>query len=115
MAKHSETPGGSLAALTAAKLDRTLAPVHPQLQPTSAEGTGEERANITVSLYPPDLARLKSIRRILEDSGIRRASDSDATRIAIRLATMDPTALLAAYRAMQMDDKRKRTTAGKAL
>ena len=66
------------------------------------------RTTATMSLYPADLARMKEIRRILEDSGIKRVSDSEAVRIALRQVTLDPSDLSTAYQAMLTDDQRRK-------
>ncbi len=66
------------------------------------------RTTSTMSLYPADLDRLKEIRRMLEDNGIKRVSDSEAVRVALRHVSLDPEELIAAYRAMQTDDGRRK-------
>ena len=66
------------------------------------------RTTSTMSLYPADLDRMKEIRRMLEDNGIKRVSDSEAVRVALRHVSLDPEELVAAYRAMQADDGRRK-------
>ena len=85
---------------------RAVQPVAPSV-PKGAS-VGVMRTTSTMSLYPTDLDRLKEIRRMLEDNGIKRVSDSEAVRVALRHVSLDPEALVAAYRAMQADDGRRK-------
>ena len=55
---------------------------------------------------------LKSIRRKLEDNGIKRVSDSEAVRVALRHVELRADELVAAYRAMQADDRRRKQERG---
>lgn len=66
------------------------------------------RTTATMSLYPADLDRLKEIRRKLEDSGIKRVSDSEAVRVALRHVSLSADQLVSAYRMMQADDGRRK-------
>lgn len=66
------------------------------------------RTTATMSLYPADLDRLKEIRRKLEDSGIKRVSDSEAVRVALRHVSLSSDQLVSAYLAMQVDDGRRK-------
>jgi hypothetical protein len=68
---------------------------------------GVGRTTATMSLYSADLERLKEIRRKLEDSGIKRVSDSEAVRVALRHVSLNLEGLITAYRAMQSDDRRR--------
>ncbi len=72
------------------------------------------RTTSTMSLYPADVARMKEIRRVLEDSGIKRVSDSEAVRVALRQVSVDASVLVVAYRAMLTDDQRRRQTVSRA-
>lgn len=75
---------------------------------TKGASVGVSRTTSTMSLYPADLDRLKEIRRMLEDNGIKRVSDSEAVRVALRHVSLNPEELVAAYRAMQTDDGRRK-------
>ena len=81
-------------------------PVAPSVSKSASVGV--TRTTSTMSLYPADLDRLKEIRRMLEDNGIKRVSDSEAVRVALRHVSLDPEELVAAYRAMQPDDGRRK-------
>ena len=81
------------------------------LSPKSDKG-GIHRTTATMSLYPADIDRLKEIRRKLEDNGIKRVSDSEAVRVALRHVELSADALVAAYRAMQADDRRRKQERG---
>ena len=84
----------------------TIAP-----NPKSDSG-GTHRTTATMSLYPADIDRLKEIRRKLEDNGIKRVSDSEAVRVALRHVELSADELIAAYRAMQADDRRRKQERG---
>ena len=75
---------------------------------TKGASVGATRTTSTMSLYPADLDRLKEIRRMLEDNGIKRVSDSEAVRVALRHVSLNPKELVAAFRAMQADDGRRK-------
>ncbi len=77
-----------------------------------SESGGTHRTTATMSLYPADIDRLKEIRRKLEDNGIKRVSDSEAVRVALRHVELSADALVAAYRAMQADDRRRKQERG---
>ena len=79
--------------------------------PKSDSG-GTHRTTATMSLYPADIDRLKEIRRKLEDNGIKRVSDSEAVRVALRHVELSADELIAAYRAMQADDRRRKQERG---
>ena len=83
------------------------APGHVEAKPAAAKAENR-RTTATMSLYPTDLSRMKEIRRVLEDSGIKRVSDSEAVRVALRQVALEPTALAAAYQAMLTDDQRRK-------
>ena len=76
------------------------------------ESGGTHRTTATMSLYPADIDRLKEIRRKLEDNGIKRVSDSEAVRVALRHVELSAHELVAAYRAMQADDRRRKQERG---
>ncbi len=80
-------------------------------KPKSDRG-GTHRTTATMSLYPADIDRLKEIRRKLEDNGIKRVSDSEAVRVALRHVELSTDELVAAYRAMQADDRRRKQERG---
>ena len=92
----------------------------PVLSPPTATSTprpkmesgGTHRTTATMSLYPADIDRLKEIRRKLEDNGIKRVSDSEAVRVALRHVELSADELVAAYRAMQADDRRRKQERG---
>ncbi len=75
---------------------------------SDSKSGGTRRTTATMSLYPADLDRLKEIRRKLEDHGIKRVSDSEAVRVALRHVELSADELVAAYRAMQADDQRRK-------
>ena len=77
-----------------------------------SESGGTHRTTATMSLYPADIDRLKEIRRKLEDNGIKRVSDSEAVRVALRHVELSADELVAAYRAMQADDRRRKQERG---
>lgn len=79
---------------------------------TKSESGGTHRTTATMSLYPADIDRLKEIRRKLEDNGIKRVSDSEAVRVALRHVELSADELVAAYRAMQADDRRRKQERG---
>lgn len=68
----------------------------------------ELRTTSTMSLYSPDLSQLKKIRRMLEDAGVNRVSDSEAVRVALRVIPFEKDLLLAAYQNMSQEDGRKK-------
>ena len=76
------------------------------------ESGGIHRTTATMSLYPADIDRLKEIRRKLEDNGIKRVSDSEAVRVALRHVEVSADELGSAYRAMQADDRRRKQERG---
>ena len=80
---------------------------HVEAKPAAAKSESR-RTTATMSLYPTDLSRMKEIRRVLEDGGIKRVSDSEAVRVALRQVALEPTALAAAYQAMLADDQRRK-------
>ena len=73
---------------------------------------GIHRTTATMSLYPADIDRLKEIRRKLEDNGIKRVSDSEAVRVALRHVELSADELVAAYHSMQADDRRRKQEKG---
>lgn len=104
----------ALAELRSQKLTAKPKTAEPQGTPSAVPAmrrsadVGIKRATATMSLYPADLDRLKEIRRKLEDSGIKRVSDSEAVRVALRHVSLDLDELVAAYRSMQLDDRRRK-------
>lgn len=68
----------------------------------------EIRTTSTMSLYPTDLQQIKKIRRLLEDTGVKRVSDSEAVRVALRVILLEKDNLVEAYDEMSLEDGRKK-------
>ena len=73
-----------------------------------ASATRPEGVNkISVSLYAADLARLDEIKDYMRSRGARKVTDSEAIRLAVRSAGIDPE-LENQYDSMRTEDLRRK-------
>ena len=82
-------------------------PNKPVESPPRPKKKKEVRTTSTMSLYSTDLQQIKKIRRLLEDSGVKRVSDSEAVRVALRVILLEKETLMDAYDEMSLEDGRK--------
>jgi hypothetical protein len=68
-----------------------------------AEGTNK----LSISLYPVDLVRLDEIKAYMRSRGVRKVTDSEAIRLAIRSAPLGDELDLQ-YKRMQCEDLRRK-------
>jgi len=93
-------------------LKQQLSKALPRVR-TSRKHTPLERAQtqrkgavkLSVSLFPPDLARLDEIKAFMATQGVRAVGDSQALRLALRRSPVD-TDMMSIYTAMRTEDGR---------
>jgi hypothetical protein len=92
------------------KLKTSLPKPAAKAKPEKTTAPSARAAKLSVSLYDPDLVRLDAIKTFMGERGYRNISDSEALRLACRLAEIDDR-LVDIYLGMRQEDGRSKKKA----